>query len=73
MIGDFILSGIEKEKRGIPEIQITFEIDTDGIIKIKAEDLKNPLNKKIVQVSGNKQNLSQEELEKIRLNMNITY
>ena len=65
LIGDFILSGIEKEKRGIPEIQITFEIDTDGIIKIKAEDLKNPLNKKIVQVSGNKQNLSQEELDKI--------
>ena len=65
LIGDFVLSGIEKEKRGIPEIQITFEIDTDGIIKIKAEDLKNPLNKKIIQVSGNKQNLSEEELEKI--------
>ena len=65
LIGDFILSGIEKEKRGIPEIQITFEIDTDGIIKIKAEDLKNPLNKKDIQVSGNKQNLSQEELDKI--------
>lgn len=65
LIGDFTLSGIEKERRGIPEIQITFEIDTDGIIKIKAEDLKNPLNKKIVQVSGNKQNLSQEELDKI--------
>jgi molecular chaperone DnaK (HSP70) len=65
LIGDFVLSGIEKEKRGIPEIQITFEIDTDGIIKIKAEDLKNPLNKKIIQVSGNKQNLSQDELDKI--------
>ena len=65
LIGDFILSGIEKEKRGIPEFQITFEIDSDGIIKIKAEDLKNPLNKKVIQVSGNKQNLSQEELQKI--------
>jgi molecular chaperone DnaK (HSP70) len=65
LIGDFTLSGIEKEKRGIPEIQITFEIDTDGIIKIKAEDLKNPLNKKIIQVSGNKQNLTEEELDKI--------
>ena len=65
LIGDFVLSGIEKEKRGIPEIQITFEIDTDGIIKIKAEDLKNPLNKKIIQVSGNKKNLSQDDLDKI--------
>jgi molecular chaperone DnaK (HSP70) len=65
LIGDFILSGIEREKRGLPEIQITFEIDADSIIKIKAEDLKNPLNKKIIQVSSNKQNLSQEELEQI--------
>ena len=63
LIGNFTLTGIEKERRGIPEIQITFEIDTDGIIRIKAEDLKNPLNKKIIQVSGNKQNLSREELD----------
>lgn len=65
LIGDFILSGIEKEKRGMPEILITFDIDTDGIIKIKAEDLKNPLNKKIIQVSGNKQNLTQTQLDEI--------
>ena len=65
LIGDFILTGIEKQKRGIPEIQITFEIDTDGIIKIKAEDLENPLNKKYIQVSGNKNNLNREEIEKI--------
>ncbi len=65
LIGNFTLSGIEKQKRGIPEIQITFEIDTDGIIKIKAEDLDNPLNKKSIQVSGNKQNLSQEQIDEI--------
>lgn len=65
LIGSFTLTGIEKQKRGIPEIQITFEIDSDGIIKIKAEDLDNPLNKKSIQVSGNKQNLSQEQIEQI--------
>ncbi len=65
LIGDFVLTGIEKQKRGIPEIQITFEIDSDGIIKIKAEDLDNPLNKKSIQVSGNKQNLSQEQIDLI--------
>jgi molecular chaperone DnaK (HSP70) len=68
LIGNFTLSGIEKQKRGIPEIQITFEIDTDGIIKIKAEDLNNPLNKKTIQVSGNKQNLSNEQIEQIIIN-----
>lgn len=65
LIGNFSLTGIEKQKRGIPEIQITFEIDSDGIIKIKAEDLDNPLNKKTIQVSGNKQNLNQEQIDKI--------
>jgi molecular chaperone DnaK (HSP70) len=65
LIGDFILSGIEKQKRGIPEVQITFEIDSDGIIKIKAEDLDNPLNKNTILVSGNKQNLNEKQIEEI--------
>ena len=65
LVGEFTLSGIEKEKRGIPEIQITFEIDSDGIIKIKAEDLNNNLNKKSIQISTNNRNLSKEELDKI--------
>lgn len=65
LIGDFILSGIEKQKRGIPEILITFSIDSDGIISVKAEDLDNPLNKKSIQISGNKQHLSDEQIEEI--------
>jgi len=65
LIGDFILSGIEKQKRGIPEIQIIFEIDIDGIIKIKAEDLDNPLNKKSIQISGNKNNLNEEQINEL--------
>lgn len=65
LIGNFILSGIEKQKKGIPSIQITFSIDSDGIIKIFAEDLDNPLNKKSIQVSGNKQNLTQQQINQI--------
>jgi molecular chaperone DnaK (HSP70) len=68
LIGNFILSGIEKQKKGIPSIQITFSIDSDGIIKIYAEDLDNPLNKKSIQVSGNKQNLTSEQIEQIIIN-----
>jgi len=68
LIGNFILSGIEKQKKGIPSIQITFSVDSDNIIKIYAEDLDNPLNKKSIQVSGNKQNLSQEQIEQIITN-----
>ena len=65
LIGDFTLSGIDKQKKGIPSIQITFSIDSDGIIKIFAEDMDNPLNKKSIQVSGNKQNLSQAQIDEI--------
>ena len=65
LIGEFLLSGIEKVKRGIPEIQITFSIDYNGIIKIKAEDLNNTLNKKSIQITGNKQNLSQGQIDEI--------
>lgn len=71
LIGNFILSGIDKQKKGIPSIQITFSIDSDGIIKIYAEDLDNPLNKKSIQVSGNKQNLSPEQIEQIIYNAKL--
>lgn len=65
LIGDFVLSGIEKEKRGLPEIKIEFSIDHNGIIKIKAEDIKNTLNKKTILISQNKQNLDKDEINKI--------
>lgn len=65
VLGDFKLTGIEKQKRGIPEIQITFSIDHNGIINIKAEDLNNTFNKKSLRILGNKQNLNEEELSEI--------
>jgi molecular chaperone DnaK (HSP70) len=63
LIGEFTLNGIEKSKRGIPEIMITFEIDANSIINIKAEDLNNVLNKKCIKITNNNKNL--EEINKI--------
>lgn len=63
LIGEFTLNGIEKAKRGIPEIMITFEIDANSIINIKAEDLNNVLNKKCIKITNNNKNL--EEINKI--------
>jgi heat shock protein 5 len=65
LIGNFTLNGIEKEKRGLPKIQIIFEVSTDGIIKIYAEDLNNPLNKNSIQIKNNQHELSQEKIDKI--------
>ena len=70
IIGDFKLT-IDKEKRGVPRIQVTFEIDMDGIIKIKAEDINNPLNKKSIQLTDKQQKLSDEDLKRIIDNANI--
>jgi molecular chaperone DnaK (HSP70) len=63
LIGEFTLNGIEKSKRGIPEIMITFEIDANSIINIKAEDLNNVLNKKSIKITNNNKNL--DEINKI--------
>ena len=70
IIGDFKVT-IDKEKRGVPRIQITFEIDMDGIIKIKAEDINNPLNKNTIQLTDKQKKLSDEELKQIIDNANI--
>lgn len=63
LIGEFTLNGIEKTKRGIPEIMITFEIDANSIINIKAEDLNNVLNKKSIKITNNNKNL--DDINKI--------
>jgi molecular chaperone DnaK (HSP70) len=71
LIGDFVLSGIEKEKRGIPRIQVCFEIDMDGIIRVKAEDLNNTLNKKTIQITNEQSKLSPETIQQIIENAKI--
>ena len=38
-IGKFVLRGIKKPPKGIPQIEITFDIDTNGILKVSAKDL----------------------------------
>jgi endoplasmic reticulum chaperone BiP len=38
LLGKFELSGITPAPRGMPQIEVTFEIDTDGIMKVKAVD-----------------------------------
>ena len=65
LIGDFTLGGIEPEKRGLPEIEITFKVDTDGIIKISAMDIKNPLNKNTLCITSNRKNLSNDQITEI--------
>jgi len=63
LIGSFKLEGIEKELRGIPEIEVTFNVDANGIVNILAQDVKNKNNKKSITVNSNTSKLSQKEIE----------
>ena len=38
LLGKFELSGIPPAQRGVPQIEVTFEIDTNGILKVGASD-----------------------------------
>jgi molecular chaperone DnaK len=62
-LGEFKLDGIEKSPRGLPKIEVTFEIDANGILSVKAQDLDTGVNKDI-EITG-QASLSNEEISKI--------
>jgi molecular chaperone DnaK len=61
-IGRFVLDGIEPAPRGIPQIEVTFEIDVNGIISVSAKDKKTNKERKIVIKDGT--SVSKEEAER---------
>jgi len=65
LVGEFELTGLEPAPRGIPEIEITFSVDVNGIISVTAEDIKNNQNKNSIVITGNKSRLSKEKIESL--------
>ena len=63
-LGIFNLDGILPAKRGIPQIEVTFEIDADGILKVKAND--KATNKEQSITIESKNSLTTEEIERIK-------
>ena len=61
-LGRFQLSGIPPAPRGVPQIEVTFDIDANGIVNVSAKDLGTGKEQKIVIQSST--NLSEEEIEK---------
>jgi molecular chaperone DnaK len=47
LLGEFVLSGLRQAPRGEVEIEVTFEIDADGIVSVSAKDLETGLNQSI--------------------------
>jgi molecular chaperone DnaK len=62
-LGEFELDNIQKAPRGLPKIEVFFEIDANGILSVKAVDEINGTEQQLT-ISGNN-NLSSEEIQKI--------
>jgi molecular chaperone DnaK len=63
-LGSFNLTGIPPAPRGIPQIEVKFDIDANGILNVTAKDLGTKKEAKITIQAGTK--LSKEEIEKLK-------
>ncbi|MBN1431791.1 MAG: molecular chaperone DnaK [Methanomicrobiaceae archaeon] len=62
-LGKFQLTGIPPAPRGIPQIEVTFDIDANGIINVSAKDLGTG-NQQAITISGDKR-LSKDEIDEM--------
>lgn len=63
-LGRFTLTGIPPAPRGVPQIEVTFDIDANGIVHVSAKDLGTGKEQSITITSTT--NLSEEEIERMR-------
>ena len=63
-LGDFNLEGIPAAPRGVPQIEVTFDIDANGIVHVSAKDLGTG-KENTVTISGSS-NLSKDDIEKMK-------
>ncbi|KAK4473668.1 hypothetical protein MN116_003018 [Schistosoma mekongi] len=63
-LGKFDLTGIPPALRGVPQIEVTFEIDVNGILRVSAED-KGTGSKNKIEINKDQHRLDAEEIEKM--------
>jgi molecular chaperone DnaK len=63
-LGRFILDGIPPAPRGVPQVEVTFDIDSNGILNVTAKEKNTGKEQKIT--IQNSTNLSEEEVEKMK-------
>ncbi|KAG7400857.1 hypothetical protein PHYBOEH_004068 [Phytophthora boehmeriae] len=64
LLGKFELTGLPPAPRGVPQIEVTFEIDANGILQVSAED-KGTGKAETITITAEKGRLSQEEIDRM--------
>jgi len=64
VLGKFDLTGIPAAPRGVPQIEVTFEIDVNGILRVSAED-KGSNNKESITIKNDANRLSPDDIERM--------
>jgi L1 cell adhesion molecule like protein len=64
LLGNFELSGIPPAPRGVPQIEVTFDIDANGILNVSAVDKSTGRENKIT-ITNDKGRLSKDEIERM--------
>jgi heat shock protein 5 len=64
LLGKFELNGIPPAPRGVPQIEVTFEIDSNGILNVQAED-KGTGSKQKITITADKGRLSEDEIARM--------
>ncbi|KAJ0398800.1 hypothetical protein P43SY_007413 [Pythium insidiosum] len=63
-LGEFNISGIERAKRGEPQVEVTFEIDANGILNVSARDKKTGARAETT-ISNNRGRLTQADIDRM--------
>merc|ERR1711897_97211 len=64
LLGKFELTGIPPAPRGVPQIEVSFEVDANGILQVSAEDKGTGKSEKIT-ITAEKGRLSEDEIERM--------
>merc|ERR1712141_53908 len=65
LLGRFDLQGIPAAPRGVPQIEVCFDLDANSILSVSAEDKNNPSRKKSIRIEQQKGRLSADEIDRI--------
>merc|ERR1712178_456946 len=65
LLGKFDLQGIPPAPRGVPQIEVGFDLDANSILSVTAQDKNNASNKKSIRIEQQKGRLSAEEIDRI--------